>query len=55
MFFYGKGKTRPIICVASKCAKYKQQNSRIRPGVKSRAWEILMCYVLQNTGRRRTI
>jgi hypothetical protein len=33
-FFYGKGKTLPIICVASRCAKYKQQNSRIRPGVK---------------------
>ena len=32
--FYCKGKTWPIICVASKCAEYKQQNSRIRPGVK---------------------
>jgi hypothetical protein len=33
-FFFGKGKIWPIICVASKCAKYKQQSSRIRPGVK---------------------
>jgi hypothetical protein len=35
MIFYGKRKIWPIICVAPKCAKYKQQSIRIRPGVKS--------------------